>query len=215
MTMRFTPPNGRWLIGVYVVPVVLLVLVVLISGATGRPIADFFRDPASIARMPPFLGLMSNLGVLLWCAAATVAMFAAILLRSYALSRAVVGFFVCMSLFTATLMLDDLFMLHERMLPKLLGIRENFIVLSYPVILGAMLVYFRPVYAAAPAWFLVSALSFFSLSVGIDVFEGQVPTVPYLIEDGFKFLGIASWLAWLAQVARYFIVETLAPAQSD
>lgn len=71
---------------IYIPIIVLLVLIVLVSLKTGIPVGTFTRDAAvtagkagltpSIAlQINPFLGLISNLGILLWCICASICFF--------------------------------------------------------------------------------------------------------------------------------------------
>ena len=75
-----------------------------------------------------YRGALSNIGILLWWTSTSICAFAAFLLRTATadLSRKRLGtaFLVYLSVFTGLLALDDLFMLHEEVLPVRLGVSE-------------------------------------------------------------------------------------------
>ena len=82
------------------------------------------RDVTAIANIHPLSGVLSNLGVLLWCTAAAVCGFASFFLR-HAQPRSPSRFLLSSSLLSVYLMLDDLFQLHENLLPRYLGLSEK------------------------------------------------------------------------------------------
>ena len=67
----------------YLIVSVALFLVWLISRHYDILIDNFFREPAAILKFNPFLGIMSNLGVLLWTFAAAICLFVAEIGRAH------------------------------------------------------------------------------------------------------------------------------------
>ena len=101
---------------------------------------------------------------------------------------------------TMILVLDDLFLLHEEIFPEHLGIPQKFVLLGYMGLTLVGIVVFRKSILGTEYLLLLIALGFFGLSVFVDVFDHEIDALighwRYLFEDGFKFLGIVSWLGY-------------------
>lgn len=69
----------RWVLFAFLVPPALILLVASVQNVA--PMWMLMRDPVSIAELPPYTGFISNLGTLLWCAAGSICLFAAAVLR--------------------------------------------------------------------------------------------------------------------------------------
>jgi hypothetical protein len=70
----------------YLPAIVVLLIIVVVSIVTKIPIGAFTRDMAALAEIKPYMGLLSNLGMLLWASAAAICFFAsAFLLKKTAL----------------------------------------------------------------------------------------------------------------------------------
>ena len=87
------------------------------------------------------------------------------------------------------------------MFVRFLGLPEKATIASYGVLLLFFLIRFRPVYRPMPCFFLWAALAGFAASLLVDQVPEDVIPFHHLFEDGFKFLGICSWLAFVAQAA--------------
>ena len=172
--------------------------------ARGLPPYLLTRDPAAIHGTSAFLGALSNLGVLLWAAAASVTLFTARLLGGAARIRSVRTFLLQAGLFTSWLMLDDLFMLHERSLPDRLGLPQPLTLSIYGTLAVLMLARHRELIARTDHRPLAMAFGFFACSATIDQGPGgwHAWTSLVLVEDGTKLLGIVSWLAYFATTSR-------------
>lgn len=177
-----------------------LALIVLISRHVDVPIAKFLRDPSSITGVSPYLGFMSNIGVLIWCATATICMFTWIILRRQT-SRIRFSRFVCYSGFLTTLlMLDDLFLGHEKLIS--LGVSEIYIMIYYGLLVLYLMLGFKDI-IKKDFFLLIMALAFFGLSFAVDGFQEHFETHlgqwRILFEDGFKFLGIVGWFGYFSK----------------
>ena len=75
--------------------------------------AELFRDPLAVAMdvgtdcCHVYFGFFSNLGVLLWCSAASVCLFASMLLIQRKADRHQILFLVSAGIFTGLLLFDD------------------------------------------------------------------------------------------------------------
>ena len=110
-------------------------------------------------------------------------------------------FLLWSGLLTSVLLLDDLFLFHESLAPRYLGVSEEAVVLGYGIATAWYLVRFRRILLDREIRVLFAALAFFTLAVAIDEFQDAWPS-PWriLFEDGFKLLGIVSWSAALIRI---------------
>src|SRR5688572_20367429 len=104
--------SKRWLLLAGGPALVVLAAVVTARVVFGIPIAAMTRDAAAIAGLHPLAGFVSNLGIMLWCAAATACLVAAAALHAVVPGEQA-RFFLSAGLLSLYLMLDDCFQLHE------------------------------------------------------------------------------------------------------
>lgn len=206
----------RWrglLAGLHLPALALLVIISLNELYGGRPTSYFLRDPSSILDAPtPLVGMISSLGVLLWSATATICLFSARLLNARG-TREQRHFLTGFGLLSCLLMLDDLFLLHEEIWMDTLAIPQPVTFAVYAGIVCGSLVWFRKTILASDFPMLLLALGFFGASICVDLQNDLFGDWHYLVEDGFKLLGITSWLAYFIRTA--FDAVQLASAQPD
>jgi hypothetical protein len=180
------------------------------------PVHHLTRDPAAVMDAPMYTGLLSNIGVLLWCAAAAICFFGYTLFQGSSI-RGTSLFFLCSGFISLMLLTDDFFMLHEAVFPKILSFMEKdtaekTVFAFYGITLMAYLFYLRRfILANTDFILLVTAFIFFGLSVMIDVadmtfgddYDGNI------YEDGTKFLGIVSWITYFSLTAYKLVKASL------
>lgn len=160
------------------------------------PYSVFTKEVVEQVGAPSYTGFLAHITWFLWAAAATAGLLTAILLwRLNARDRRVL-FFLAASALTAVLLLDDFAMLHEQVMPRL-GIPEEALYAFYAACLVALLVWFRPQFAAGGALLAVAAGSFWALSLGADFVQEHVGIHAHFIEDGAKMTGTALWAAFM------------------
>jgi hypothetical protein len=166
----------------------------------GIPVGDLTRDPAAITSYPFYTGFLSNIGILLWSATAALCLFSARLVTTRRTTSRWGWFLYVSGLLTLLVTWDDLFMLHEEVLPNYLGLPEHLVYGTY-ISLGLIyLISFRRVILETEYPLLGVALIFLGLSVTLDVYP--LPGLdPVLFEDGAKFIGIVSWLIYFTRVS--------------
>lgn len=172
-----------------VVAVVAAILVIAAVGAhlSGGSIAELLRDPAATEGHSVSLGALSHLGVLLWATSATVLLFAASISRGDDAQLAAL-----LGAFTAYLGLDDLFLLHERVLPAL-GIPQEVVLAGYVVALGGIVArHRRTTLTTDDRILLMLAAVGFAVSLLLDV----VIEVSSAVEDSAKFVALGAYLAF-------------------
>jgi hypothetical protein len=184
--------------GFVVAPALVLLAVVAVSTFASIPIERFTRDPADLAVQHPLWGVVSNLGVLLWCTCTAVCAFGAqMLARREGRVTEDVQLLRAAALFTALLLTDDLFMLHDDLARRYLGFGEPAVVVLLAV---AALAYFSRFGARIleGEWgLLLFGLACLAASLLIDQINDRgwlgTGSWRYFAEDAPKFLGIAAW----------------------
>jgi len=108
------------------------------------------------------------------------------------------------------LLLDDFFLLHEVVIPKLLGIKEKYVVATYPLLIVAFLLFFMSKLLTTSYLVLLSALGFLALSVLTDALSHSYTNeLEYLFEDGFKFMGIVGWFYYFTSTSLLILKHSL------
>ncbi|WP_411895417.1 hypothetical protein [Winogradskyella sp. A2] len=151
----------------------------------------FTGDPLSTFDANPLTGVISNLGILLWCTTGSILLFTFFLVIGKVENKKT-SFLLYSGLLTLVLLFDDLFMFHEHIL-KSIGIEEIVMYGIYVILFGILfLAYYRILLSAQFRYFLIITFISFGSSVIIDLlFEHEKFRI--LFEDGFKFLGIVCW----------------------
>jgi hypothetical protein len=178
---------------------------------------SLFRDITASTGSPFYTGFVSQLGALLWAASVTTCLFALYVLKNInsgsSQSR---RFLLHAGLFSAFLMLDDMFLFHEEVARDYLGLGQKEVYLAYLLIAASFLYFNRAEILSSDYLIMGLALVMFGLSISLDsiedLFYEQLRGSLYekyevFYEDGFKFLGIVTWLAFYVR----YIKNTFAP----
>ncbi len=174
---------------VFVLAVLVLVAVAAAAGRSAREVSFFTREPVSALTVGgatcngpscSYVGVVSNLGVLLWCAAAAACFLAAALTSGRRSPLLYAG------LLTTALLADDLFLLHEGVYA--LVIEERIVFGLYALALVGFVVAFRRFLRETTPSLFAAACALFAVSLVVDErWAGN-----HLLEDGSKFLGIVA-----------------------
>lgn len=178
--------------------------------ALGRDWWMLLRDPAAAFGFAPYAGLFSHLGVLALATAGAISIFAAQLLRQGGRQRLML---LCAGLLSLWLAVDDLFMLHERVLPRLVGLPENVTLAIYVVLalglmrlIGAALLTRRHLGLWVAGGFLVVMLV-------TDMLFEVATSASFLVEETAKFAGFVLWATfWIAEARSVLLDEIRQPA---
>lgn len=174
------------------------------SHLRGIPMIRMLRDPASFYDYSPLSGIVSYGGILLMTSTAAISGFAAYVgvrwRRLLIATAAFSGYFA----------LDDLFMLHEGVWPRI-GIPEEAVMIGFA--LGGLGILLAAQTHARPwrTWGLYLALALMSGSILIDMsLQSDRATVA---EDILKFISIGIWaLFWTGVSSRAVGVRARTPA---
>lgn len=181
--------------------IAILAALVFVSLQFDIPISVFTRDPAAVAHVPLYSGFISNLGVLFWCATVAISFFTVVTLVNSDHDGKPLLFLLALSIQTGLLMLDDLFLFHEKIYPKVFHIPEKGAFVLYGIYLLACLVYFRAVVLKSNYFVLLLSFALLGLSIVVDTFPEGWSQFHHLFEDGFKLLGIVSWFAYFSSLS--------------
>lgn len=197
------------------VPVSVLFLVLALQPLV--PISVLLRGPNATAydaqnKVMFYRGAVSNLGILLWWAAASVYAFVAYLYRlrfGMPTSSLTHVFLIYMAALTGLLTLDDMSMIHEELLPIRLGVPEVSMYVLYGVLVVGLTMFVR---VLLDTDFLVLGLAFgfFALSMLTDMgFFHAFVSLPIgaflLFEDLMKMLGIVCWLVFSLRTSAHLL----------
>lgn len=173
-------------------------LIALLNRLLGIPVNQLTADPTALIGGPFYLGFLSQMGIFVWAAVATIGLFTSYVLRLSGGDRAYSRFFVASGLFSLWLGLDDVFLFHEEAFPIYLGIPEKVV---YGLYGGLFLLYcirFRRFIFRTDCTALVVALVAFATSILLDIIEPPYLN-PYFFEDGAKFVGLVAWLTYFVK----------------
>lgn len=197
-----------------------LFVLVLVNLQTGIPIAFLTRDAAAAVQAPFYAGIVSNLGALVWSAAAAVCLFSAFLVWTWSpkhtdRSHTDGALFLLFSgLITTVLMLDDVCFLHEEVIPHVFDISQKRVFAGYGLMMCLYLVRFRTLILKTEFLLLLSACGFFAISIVVDVLPAEdfyIESIApgfrarHLFEDGAKLLGIVSWAVYYMRVSLQYV----------
>jgi hypothetical protein len=182
----------------YLILVGILLGVWLISMQHGIPVQHFTGDPSKVFETHPFIGFLSNIGILFWCGTATICFFTFSLIgKELPLMKR--RFILFSGLFTLFLLIDDLFMFHEEVFPFIFHTSHKRIMAAYVLLALGFLFFFRKTIFENHFPVFLLAGFFLGGSVVMDMLfpnEG----LQHLFEDGFKLLGIFTWMIYFIMI---------------
>ena len=181
---------------------------VLVSQITDTPMGVLANDPAEVEHYSPYVGMLSNWGVILWVAAGVICLFSAVILRHRKSFGPQFRFLVVSGAFSLLLGVDDLYMFHDRVLPRVFHLPEVFFYLLYLLAFVLYLGYFVPRILKYDYLLFTAAFIFFVISRG---FYRLIPYFGhfYTTGDMLKYFGIVFWLAFFYRTALHEVNELL------
>ena len=182
-----------------ILPSSLLYLVILyISNIHNIKLSLVIRDLAQTCGYPIGVGMISNIGILLWGATSSICLFSTF---SERINGETSKLLLLGGFFSGLLCIDDLFLLHDRY------VGPDFLNLTYLAISIFLLVRFKIILKKIGIFNLVISILFLGLSIFFDGVIQQIFNQSYeltqIIEEWFKFLGIACWLNFWCKASSY------------
>lgn len=143
------------------------------------PVKHLTHDPMAIVDESFYFGAISQIGILIWCTAGSACLLGLIILkRLNTHGQEFSNFFMASFWLTTLLMLDDLFMVHDKVFPIHLGIDEKIVYAVYAIAVLLYLFRFRKKILKTNFRMLVLAFVFFGLSIGIDLINFDKTALP-------------------------------------
>lgn len=166
---------------------------------------EILRDPAQQSGASSFLGFLSNIGVWLWVSSAAICFFIistsdAILNKSYKELIILIG------MLSLVLAIDDFFLIHDRY------INEKICYFGYAIIAGTLLIRHFKLITKIEGFAFLLACSLLMLSILTDLIQLRIQIhyeYSQVFEEGFKFMGSATWLYFVSTVASFRKVSEL------
>ncbi|WP_086543190.1 hypothetical protein [Algoriphagus antarcticus] len=209
----FKKDSLLFLIKVYVPTMLFLAVFFIVGRMNGIKFDYFSRDAIQTlwhepgAVVEPYIGMLSNIGVIFWCFTVAILFFSSKIAKDFGKPKIVYQFFLFTGLLTLLMMIDDLFLLHDVIIPYYLNISEKLFYLFYGSSVVALLYTFRKVILNTDYILFLLAFGLMAGSVITDVLLAFGVNIreTYLIEDGFKFMGIISWFVYFVRTCYFNI----------
>ena len=217
-------PVAWWLLGGYALLGLAFAGIWFLGDSMGFDVETLTRDPAQLSDRHPLVGVVSNVGAILWSVAVGMCLLTwwvpreadrPIMSRTSDRPAAPArtaptrlappaDFFLWSGLVGAMLLLDDMFLLHDVLLPEHLGISEYVAFALYAAVFLGYAWRFRHAVIDRTPWpVLAAALALGAGSVALDIYEygqlmatGQRMPGLTLVEDGLKFAAISTWVTY-------------------
>lgn len=175
------------------------VISLTIMNVNGFDIMQVIRDPAQQMEYHGFLGFLSNMGIWLWISSAAISFFA-VRTGEFETGDKRRKLLVLTLILSLMLGIDDLFMIHD------FYIRQRYCYLTYALFAAYMVLTQYKLILKIEAIAFSLMILFFGLSIFVDMIQMVLPLkyeYTQALEEGCKFLGMASWLYFVFRLAAY------------
>jgi hypothetical protein len=163
------------------------------------------RDPAELADVPIYYGLLSNFGMLVWAAGAFISLFSSFHVEGAKL-RSLLRW---AGILTLILLSDDFFLIHDEVFPKVLGLPEELVYAFYLATFPVFFVYHLNVILSKTEFGILSLGLFLmgmSVLIDMDLLPGGTD-----VEDSFKIFGIVAYSYYWILTSHHFIAQSPEP----
>jgi hypothetical protein len=182
-----------------------------VLSSAGFSLREIVRDPAQQTGQSSFLGFVSNIGIWLWVCSGTVCLFSAGV-GGFTTEKRQRELLILIGMLSLVLAVDDFFLLHDRYLP------QRLVFIFYAVFTITLLVrYFKKIMEIDGFAFLLAG-GLLALSIFTDLNQRKIPFdygQVQIVEDGFKFVGAASWLYFSYRLASFRLVRSVDTSAQD
>jgi len=199
--------SSRFLLTIYVPTVAVLAAAGIAAKVLRIDPGMFTRDPAHIAGLPFYSGLLSDACCMVWCAGAVLALFGAWVLPRTPGCREQRLFLLWVGGLTLYMMIDDVAMFHDDIWLRVFHTYEQVVLMAYLPVIAYILMRFRPQLRVDRTLVVLFGV-FLAMSFTMDqwhlllrIFHHMVLPDNELLEDGSKILAAVTWMGYLARRA--------------
>jgi hypothetical protein len=175
-----------------------------VLSSAGFTLKDIVRDPAQQTGQSSFLGFISNVGVWLWVCSGTLCLFSAGI-GGFTAGQKHKELLILIGTLSLILAVDDFFLLHDRYLP------QKPVFLFYAAFALTLLIrYFKKIMEIEGFAFLLAG-GLLALSIFTDLNQRKIPfdyAQVQTAEEGFKFVGAATWLYFSYRLASFRLIRS-------
>ncbi|WP_353931691.1 hypothetical protein WJM97_03645 [Okeanomitos corallinicola TIOX110] len=177
---------------------------VVVSLTTNIDLRELTRDANAVFNISWYVGLFSNIGILIWSVCAATCLFSYAILKQLQATKRYSAYLLYAGLFTTLLLTDDCFLFHEVVFPKYFHIPEKLVLMVYLILALMLLINFRRLILQTTEYLiLLFSLVCFASSIilDIDILRLNLPDLPStIIEDTFKLIGITMWCTYFVRL---------------
>ncbi|MCG7588635.1 hypothetical protein [Photobacterium sp. OFAV2-7] len=194
----------KWVNGFIFIPSTLSMLFLAFLGEPY--IYESMSDPILYLDGEIWTGFGSNMGILMWACSAAIALFCGTVMLSTATKKQEPYLLILLGSLTLLLSLDDLFLLHDAILPYF-SIKEHVIFAIYAFLSLFIIFKHLNVISQTENFLLFIGGTLLFISICIDI----LPKPPFLgfIEDAAKFIGICAWSGYLMRTSFLMLIEVI------
>ncbi|MBK7966334.1 MAG: hypothetical protein IPK10_14330 [Bacteroidetes bacterium] len=109
--------------------------VLVIAVKSGVEPSDLSRDYNGVYHLEPYVGMLSSIGIFIWCGSVTLCWFAWYFIKIRNPNSGRKNFFMISGCITSIIAIDDLFQFHEIIIPDYFGIPEISFYITYIITL--------------------------------------------------------------------------------
>ncbi len=177
---------------------IIYILILLYTSSNGIEPGLVLRDLLQTCNVSIGVGMISNLGVLLWSGASAITFFTlhSNIIKDNSYRKILnIGCF-----FSVLLCLDDLFLLHDMQ-----QLNQDILYTIYIFLALYLLINFKKLIVKIDPILFLSTIFLLGMSIISDVFQDFLPinyNTVQIFEEGFKFTGISCWVFFWSKVSQ-------------
>jgi hypothetical protein len=170
------------------------------------------RDPIQVLNGKPYVGILSNIGILFWCSTCAVLFYSALINRIKKMPGNETYFLIFSGFLSILMLIDDFFLMHDVIFPEYLKIDEKVFYIFYGLSVVAIFVRYYKIILDTDYVLLILSFVLLGLSATTDeiIAMGVHINHPFIVEDSFKLLGILSWFSYFTRTAYKFVKTDIA-----
>lgn len=191
----------KQIIGVVLLSLIFLAFALWGMSFPGVDDYQLFSDPVDVLAGKPYIGIFSQIGLLLWAACAAIGFFSAALMKGQADKKAYRRYMMACGILCSWMAIDDAFLLHEYT-PDYFAIEEAVVLGLYILIAFIFYMAFYRTILKTPFIFLGLTVTFLAFSMVSDFVARYISANPYLIEEWPKLAGLIFLTAYIYQTGK-------------